>query len=401
MYSVLFVDDEPNILSGLKRSLRAVRAEWKVDFAGSGPEALTALGENEIDVVVSDIRMPGMDGVELLSAVRANYPRVIRLALSGHAEAELELECAQAAHQFLAKPADVKQIKQAIDRISMLKAHLDNEDLRCAVSSLRSLPSVPSLYQKIQQEAADPEGTIGAIGEIISQDVAMSAKVLQLVNSAFFGSAREVDTVEKAAALLGFDVLKSLVLAQKVFSGYEDSPSVGLNIDQLANRSQHVAVLAKELAIYHGLPEKDCNHAMLAGMMHTVGKLILVDQFPARYAMVSEAVERENVVSEDAETREFGVSHEMVGGYLLGIWGLPSKVVESVAFQRKPNQSGSTEFSVLSCVYLAINLLKAIENQWDEAKLWEYLDTDYLQQVAPEASVQEWLTLARDHVQED
>ena len=186
MYKILFVDDESNILNGIKRSFRAMKNEWQMSFSTTGDEAIAILSEDTFDVIVSDIRMPGMDGVQLLKIVKDRFPRVVRLALSGYAETEMELECAKAAHQFLAKPADTETIKKAIDRSLALRILLKEEYLQSALGSIDALPSLPDLYNRILEEISSPEGSISGVATIIGQDLAMSTKVLQLVNSAFF-----------------------------------------------------------------------------------------------------------------------------------------------------------------------------------------------------------------------
>ena len=101
---VIFIDDEPNILSGLKRILRPLRNEWQMEFKDGGQAALESLAETPCDVVVSDMKMPGMDGAQLLSAVKDQYPNSIRIALSGETDSHMIYRCVQHAHQYLAKP---------------------------------------------------------------------------------------------------------------------------------------------------------------------------------------------------------------------------------------------------------------------------------------------------------
>ena len=101
---ILFVDDEPLVLQGLQRMLRPMRNEWEMAFVESGRRALEEMATLPFQVVVSDMRMPGMNGAQFLSHVQELYPRTVRLILSGHADKDLIMKCVGTAHQFLAKP---------------------------------------------------------------------------------------------------------------------------------------------------------------------------------------------------------------------------------------------------------------------------------------------------------
>jgi len=394
MLNVLFVDDEINVLNGLKRTLRSMKDEWNMEFADSGEEALVMLGTSKFDVIVSDIRMPGMDGVQLLTKVKSEYPNIIRLALSGHAETEMELECTKAAHQFLAKPADTETIRTAINRSAILKSMLTDETLQSTVGNVTSLPSLPELYQKILREAADPDGSIMRVGQIISEDLAMSTKVLQLVNSAFFGLSSNVSTVKQATGLLGFDIIKSLVLSQKIFSAYEGVRKSGLDLESLIRHSTKTAMLAKKIAAHEGLSPKECDQAVMAGMLHDVGVLLLADLYPERYARITTLSDSDDASVRKAEIDEFGVSHALVGAYLLGLWGLPDTIVEAVCFHHRPEMGADNNFSILSSVYLANCLVNACEQGLDDEALKEKLDHAYLEKVGCKSSIEDLRRMA-------
>ena len=398
MHGILFVDDEPNVLNGLRRTLRSMRNEWRIDFANSGEEALNKLAGNPFDVIVSDIRMPGMDGLQLLTSVKERYPNIIRLALSGHAHTEVELECARAAHQFLAKPASIESIKAAINRSTSLQALVKNESIISAIGSIETLPSLPEVYRRIVSELSRPDGNIVKIAEIVSEDVGMSAKILQLVNSAFFGVPRQIDSIRQAVTLLGFEILKSLVLSQQVFKAYDDLERSGLNLSGIIRHCNRTGALARRIAILEDLPSIQCDQALMAGMLHNVGKLILADCYPERYASVCTEVEETGVSDRVAEEAEFGVSHELIGGCLLGVWGLPDNIVEAVSFHHTPNLSLTQGFSVLACVYFAASLIQAGQDGIiKHHTVHDLLDTDYVRGVSTEERLNEWIALADDY----
>jgi len=213
MKRVVFVDDEQNVLSGLKRMLRSMRHEWDMQFFDNGIEALKSIEDKGCDVIVSDMRMPRMDGVQLLNSIREKYPRSIRIALSGQSDANMIYRCINNAHQYLAKPCDSDQLIATINGACALQDKLDDDKLKSVISNLESIPTLPESYEKIMAELQSDDPSLEAVGAIIETDIAMTAKILQIVNSAFFGLPRHVSSPAEAAMYLGIDSIKSLVVA--------------------------------------------------------------------------------------------------------------------------------------------------------------------------------------------
>jgi len=192
MKSVLFVDDDQNVLAGLRRMLRPLRTEWTTEFVDGGEKALAYMAENPVDVIVTDMRMPGMDGVQLLEQVVIRHPSAVRIALSGHSDQEMLIKVAGLAHHYLSKPCDTETLKSTVRRSLTLRDHFQNKTIGRLVARVQSLPSLPNNYHDILHEIGSPEPSLTRVANIISRDAAMTAKVLQLVNSAFFGTARRV-----------------------------------------------------------------------------------------------------------------------------------------------------------------------------------------------------------------
>ena len=226
MKRVIFVDDEQNILNGLKRMLRPMRHEWEMHFANSALEALEQMSQNDFDVVVSDMRMPRHDGAYLLSEVREHYPAVARIILSGHAEQEMAIRSVAATHQFLAKPCDAETLRATVERTCRLRGMMQSDRMARLTAQIGQLPSVPAIYQEMNVEMGKEEPSMQLIATIVSKDLAMTAKILQLVNSAFFGLRRHVSSIEQAVAYLGMELIRSLVTSQSAFRSYDDSDGV-------------------------------------------------------------------------------------------------------------------------------------------------------------------------------
>ena len=303
---VLFVDDEPNILSGLRRTLRGQRKEWDMSFVESGQMALDAFDDAPCDVIVSDMKMPGMNGAELLSQIQEKFPATIRIALSGETDSNMIYRCVQHAHQYLAKPCDADSLVSAVQRAFNLRNLVQDERLETIVADMKTLPSMPEQYQKIMEEMQSDDPSLHKVGEIIETDVAMSAKILQLVNSAFFGLARHLSSPAEAAMYLGVDVLKSLVLTAGVFSQFEgEDVDVG-SLHSIWHRSNEVGPLAKQIAAQQSEESILGDYALMGGLMADVGKLVIATNFPDQFAEIERTVR-------ESDRRDFEVEEEVVG----------------------------------------------------------------------------------------
>ncbi len=354
---ILFVDDEPNVLAGLRRMLRPMRGEWQMTFAGSGREALEVLAREPHDVVVTDMRMPGMDGAELLSEVRRLYPDMVRIVLTGHCERSAALRSVETAHQQLSKPCDPDQLRDAVRRACALHELLADGGLRKLVSRLSTLPSLPQVYVEIVEALKSPDTTIEQIGEIIARDVGMTAKVLQLVNSAFFGLRRHVADPTRAVSLLGIDTIKALVLSLHIFNQIDQDCVARFRLDTLWHHSVATGALAKRLATWLEAETELRDHALLAGLLHDAGKLVLAANLASEYQRAIELARKDGVPMWQAELRVLNASHAEVGAYLLGLWGLPDVVVEAVAFHHRPAECLVPDLTPLLLVHVADTLI--------------------------------------------
>ena len=333
--TILFVDDEPNILLGLKRMLHSLRKEMNLCFAESGEEALKILAEKEVNVLVSDMRMPGMDGAALLTSVMEQYPQIIRIMLTGHADDRSILRSIPVVHQFLAKPSDPNTLKEVLSRACALQELLASKELQSLVAGLGNLPSMPEVYAELQEKAKDPECSLMDVAAIIEKDLAMSTKVLQLVNSAFYGLYKNVDSPARAVNLLGLDTVKTLVLGIGIFSEMAPPKDESFSMTALWEHSVTVANFAKKIALEEDAEKTVVENSFIAGIVHDVGKLLLFSTLSAKYLQAVELAWAEPMRLCQAEKQVFEADHGDVGGYLIGLWGLPGPVVEAVTFHHK------------------------------------------------------------------
>lgn len=376
---ILFVDDEPNILKGLQRSLRPLRKHWEMVFTDSPQSALEILESKGFDVIITDMRMPGMDGAQLLREVQEEYPTMVRIILSGHSDQEVIMRSVKSAHQYLSKPCDKEVLVNAVTRACSLRELMNQKALQLVVGGIGAMPILPDLYARIMAELRSPSASTASVGRIISQDIAMTAKVLQLVNSSFFGMPRHVSSPNEAVVLLGIDVVKTLILSLEVFSQFRESTLSILPVSRIYDHCVKTGVIAKKIAKAEKMKKETIDNAMISGILHDLGKLLLVESFPDEYRQVMDHAKRERLPIHQAEMDRLGVTHSEIGGYLLSLWGLPDNIVEGVAFHHSPGACLTREFDLCGIVHVA-NLMekheRAMPGTWERL---QGLDTAYME----------------------
>ncbi len=321
-----------------------------------------------------------MDGLALLTEVMAQHPSMVRIVLSGHASEESTIESVGMAHQFLAKPCDAEILKQTVNHAFALRDLLSDGKLKESLSQMKSVPSMPNLYQELLEELQHPDSSTKRVGEIISQDPGMTTKILQMVNSAFFGLPRQVSTTGQAAALLGVDTIKALVLSLDVFSQFEGTAVHGLTPESVQKHSAETAAAAKRIATAESTKREVADASLMAGFLHDVGKLILAQDLPDQYREVMTAARAEGRALCEAEREVLGATHAEVGAYLLGLWGLPEPMVEATAFHHSPGRSFARSFAPLTAVHAA-NVLVHESGGESNGKGHAQLDIDYSTQL--------------------
>lgn len=386
--SVLFVDDEPKVLQGLQRMLRPYRHEWSMTFVGSGAEALAHLDAHHIDILVTDMRMPSMNGVDLMQQVLQRHPSVVRIALSGHAEREIVVRAVTLAHQYLSKPCEADVLRDKLTQALRLRSFMQSPALQSIIASVSSLKAVPALYVQLTAEMQSANPSVAKVADIVASDPGMTAKVLQLINSAYFGLRAHVADPVRAVQLLGLETVKSLVLSTQVYSQFGDRN--GVNPALLWQHSLRTAKVSRDIAASLGLRQSDANEAFTAGLLHDVGKLILAEAMPT-YAEVRADAAARGVSEVSAEREAFGASHAEVGSYLFGLWGLPYSIVEAVGWHHSPGVSGIAGATPLTAVHVA----NAIDHHSTSgAQVSARLDDGYIGALGLGGALDEWTTRA-------
>ena len=352
--SILFVDDEVQVLRALQNMMRRDRERWNMEFALGADKALVEIRQKSFDVIVSDMKMPGVDGVALLTAVKQESPATVRIMLSGETDRVQIMRALPLLHQFISKPCDVQTLRGVLNGSVEAVSHADEAAVRAAIGELDKLPSPPRLYFELTQLASSPNASMARVSALIAEDPAMTAKVLQLANSAFFGLSEHTSSIATAVGYLGIELVKYLALTSSVFAAAERDPFAGFSTEHIQESSLRAATLARKIA-----DRGRADHAFVAGLLHDLGQVILAVASRERYAAVAEVVRITGEPLVTVERDFLGVTHAEVGAYLLGIWGLPREIVLAVAHHHTPGKAPAEVADIATAVHVADALADA------------------------------------------
>jgi HD-like signal output (HDOD) protein/ActR/RegA family two-component response regulator len=375
---LLFVDDEKKVLDGIKRALFSMGEEgWEAKFETSPRGGLALLEQEPFDVVVSDMRMPEMDGAAFLSEIHKRHPQVVRIILSGQSEEEAALRAVRVAHRFVSKPCKLESLRDMILQVFEFRHRIEREPVRALVGGLDVLAPLPQSLQKLRELLSDGEPNIKQIAVVIQQDLGFSTKVLQLANSAFFCRSSSTCDISTAVQRLGLRLLKQVLLSTLMFETIQRGNS-NPNAEQIQTEAiQRLGLVSQFL---HSTQAKEIGG--LSAMVCDVGKLVMSARAPDLYRTVLSRMEN-GTPEKEAETSTFGCTHAEIGAYLLALWSVPPPVAEVTAFHHTLPTSGTPEFlEIVGAVHLASCIVeKGVPDEpWfhnslsqDTLKQWSHL----------------------------
>lgn len=386
--TILFVERDSEMRATLERTLVSLRDRWALHFVADESDALAFLAATPCDVVVMDPGALARDGGSLLARVRMKYPQALRiLALNG---SPTSIEMFGVVHQYLSKPYDAEEFEATIVRGLILRRLLEKESLQRIVSRMQTLPGLPKVYLSLLAELRKPHVSLQKVGRIIQDDIAVTAKVLQVVNSAYFGVPRRITNPIQAVGLLGLSTVKMLVLSVHMFSQFKIDQFRGFDLNALWNHCTNVGLLARNIAQYTTGSPQVADDAMAAGLLHDAGKLILATHLPVQYAQVSQWAREEKRSLHEAELSLIGTTHAEVGAALLAIWGLPETVVEATAYHHRPREAQMRRSAVLAAVHVA-NVVERRQNAQAAPETRTGWDEEYLRGIDQLNEMEAWV----------
>lgn len=385
MRKVLFVRPDRQSCEALKNSLHPVLNQWHTAFAVGAVEAFEQMESNPWDIVIANLQSD--NDKSFFFSVRESFPAIVRIGLVDQSRTKLPV--ASLVHQFLMKPFTLDELSVAVERSCRLRDLLDGEAMSRTVGDLGELPSAPVVYMKLVERLDEPDTSVEEIAEIVERDIAISAKLLRVVNSALFRTSQEIATVKMAASYLGLNVIKNLVLSTEISNQFDKMEKIsGFSIEQLQIHSRLTAEIAKSM----NLSREVRDAAIVASLLHDIGKLVLASKVPVRLSwLLSTAAEQERPLYE-IEEELWGITHAEIGAYLLSLWGLPTSITEAIAYHHTPDRVPHCHFDALAAVYTA-NLL-AHEQDGTNVKTKSAIDDRFLHKLGVSEELPRWKVLA-------
>ncbi len=362
MQKVLLVDDNPNVLYSFKRALHSGNNPWVILTAESAADALDIMARESIDIIISDLRMPIMDGVTLLGIVSKQSPSTLRIAITGDADPILCQQATLVAHQFIAKPIEPQDLARIINQAVGVSSLVMKPDVKKAILKIANLPSQPSLYNQLLAELNKPDVDLDYVASVISQDISMTAKILQLVNSAYFGLAREVKEVSQAVFYLGVETIRDLSFSVHLFSQFDQDLIERAGLANLWDHSLRVASCSRAITASTITDKKVIAGAFTAGLLHDIGKLILGTTSPGFYSSLNTLKMDDPSQYLLHEKNEFGSTHADIGAFLLGSWGLPQEIINAVLMHHSFESLKPINFSTALAVWFANGYVNSLSD---------------------------------------
>ncbi|MBI1840093.1 MAG: HDOD domain-containing protein [Verrucomicrobia bacterium] len=379
---LLLVGDGPRGLQTLKTLASGLGPTWEVVGAAGLVEAQCAMGQGTTDAVVTELRVGGASGLQFLNQITELHPKTQRFLLADLSDKQAVTKCVGTSHHYLATPCDPETLRAALDRAFSLDVWLMNDRVKKFTSQMQKLPSIPSLYFQVVKELQSPTASLETIGNLIAKDLVMTAKLLQLINSAVFGLRRQIASPTEAVLCLGAETTKSVLLLAHTFSYFDKIKSSSFSVERLWEHALSTGTMARQIAAQSGASLDTVEESFTAGLLHDIGKLVIACNLTTEYIKVIQSAHQEKKPLWVMEESAFSLTHAEVGACVLGIWGLPVTIVEGVALHHYPSRFLSKTFSPLTAVHIA--------NAWDqeqkgkgkvEARMLPEVDMNYIREL--------------------
>jgi HD-like signal output (HDOD) protein len=388
---ILVVDDKPDTFAALREALRPLGPSWQVEYAPSGEAALAALARSPVDVLVAEETIASMDGVTLLTRVRDQHPTTIRMIVSGTTRPGLATILS---HRLVSKPANVDELTKLIKRSCALHERTAGVEAFRKSMATTALPSRPGVYMELNQVLSNPDWEPHQVSAVLERDVAMSAKVLQLANSALFGLTSTVTSVRDAVLYLGVDTIRSLALTAEAFGKVAPQGNAAFSLEAFQVHAMLVARITATI-----LPAgRTQQEAITAALLHDIGKLVLISDGGPGWSQLNEQARDREVPVHVLEEQTQGVTHAGIGAHLLSLWGLPDGIVEAVAHHHDPSAVDGLAFDGVAAVHIANGLAHEIVPVAEDEAPAAGIDLELLDRLGLRPRLDLWRQRVRDLV---
>ncbi len=348
---VLFVGGDETWLGQVERDLACLQPNWKCARAADSSEALEKWAAGTFDTLILDAKVA--DGAKLLKALEKELEHGIVLVRCQTLDRAASTQWKGCGASLVAEDSDAAMLVSSIKRSVCIRDWMGNAAIKSLVTQIRKLPAQPKLHTQVTDELQSESGSMDVVGRLISQEPVMSAKIMQVVNSAFFGLTREISDPTECVMVLGAERIKALILLAGVFSQYASSKCPGFAPEPVWGHSIQVGAYARAIALAETKNARTAEAAFTAGLLHDIGKLVLAGNLPEMYDTVQRLKVSKQITTREAELEILGTSHAELGACLLATWGLPLPILEAIAWHHEPSRSKEKGFSLLAAVHAA------------------------------------------------
>jgi len=368
---ILFVESKEAPQDTFTRNLKPKENGWIPSFASSALEALELVQNNPYDIIISANNLPDQSGVGLFELIKESHPESIRFLLIDESEKKRMRSQVNSAQQVLLNPLELKPFVKQVNRAFALRSITHDPALLKLLGDTNALPPLPRVFQELTAALDNPNSSLGDVADIISKDIAISAKILALANSALFTLRAPATTIPHAVSLLGSGLICSLVFSQGMGDSFATDAESEKFIEELNRHSIECASVTSRILSHWGASRELTEKAVFCGIAHDIGKLVLAKFAPEKWSEVLAAIKSEEQTDIEAERSIIGVSHCEVAAYLLGIWGFPNDQILAIAFHHEPERVQEHELGILCALHLAEYYCSSEKNRTDLN--WEYL----------------------------
>ena len=387
---ILFVSEDQALCQEFQAQCPDPESAWTAQHVRAEEEAMALCQQYTFAAVVADVHLNGKSGNDLLDAFMRRQPKALRLVISDLADVQSTIKCIGHAHHHLLKPCSAKTLLHALDQAFAQEAWLPSEPVQGFIALMRQVPSPLKSYQQIVQEMKSPTCSLEKIGNLIAQDPAVAAKVLQLANSTLFGRELNVVNPAEAIAYIGLETTKAVVLLAHTFSSFDNLRLARFSVEDLWRHSVEVGRAARRVVVLEKGGEDIAEQAFAAGLLHDIGKLLFAANHPGVFTKVLRLAREQQCNLWEAETQVMpGVGHAELGATVLGIWGLPKSIIEAVALHHTPWRQRRHTFSPVTAVHVA-NILDHEKHPDPNIIMPSQINTTYLKEMGLAGRVEAW-----------
>lgn len=399
MRKVLFVDDNKSLIDSFKNYFDKMPKKWAPIYQTDPLKAMDILIFGDIDIIVTDIHMPEINGVTLLDFVKKEHPDIIRIAISGESDTPEMLAKAKNAHRYIQKPVDLNSLRSVIERVSSLETLIANKDTRKIVASLDVIPTTPKVYRELLSELNRDDGSLKRISELVAEDPGLTAGLLKVVNSAFFNLPNEITSAQQAVTLLGLEIVKGILFSVEMVRTFSIDEEKTFSINDIVEHSLLVANFTKTILEKEHVNRVVIEKTFVTAILHDIGELIFAYAFPERYRTIIEVSKSFEQTLARLEMQVLGSTHAEAGAYLLGLWGLPDDIVSAIANHHTPAKASGTAAAILATLhaadYICCKLIPEFRLGGDE-----HIEMSFLKKLKIHHKLNEWEDLCRDKAYE-